>query len=495
MYNAVIYARYSSHSQNEQSIETQIAHCTEYAKKNGFNIVGEYVDKAKTGKNDNRESFQKMIEDSKKGFFNYVIIYKIDRFARNRYDSAMNKNKLKKNNVKVLSATENISDDPQGVLIEAVLEGFAEYYSLNLSKNIKDGLETNAKKGLSIGGYSLPLGLKSNEKREIIIDEQTAPIVKKIFEMYRDKSTMADIIRYLNLYGLKTSRKNEFNKNSIRRILTNEKYIGIYTFKGVVTSNNIPRIIDDKLFYGVQEMISKRKNAPARARAKSDYILTTKLFCGYCESMMTGYSGTSKTGKLYNYYACKNSKEGNCNKERVNKQFIEDFVITKAREILTTENIDVIAKKVVDYIDMTKDNSEVNRLNKAIKDNNKQRANLLDSLKLCDIESVRKSIFDEIGKLDILDGELKKELAFEEANNFKVTASQIKFFLKELKKGNVNDERYRKMLIDVFVYRIYLYDNDTVMIVFTTQEKTYKLNIPSEKELVSSFMGQSAPPI
>ncbi|MFV0249655.1 MAG: recombinase family protein [Bacilli bacterium] len=231
MNNAVLYLRYSSHSQNEKSIETQREVCMEYLKKNNLIFVGEYTDEAKTGTNDKRDGFQQMIEDSKKKTFDYIVTYKVDRFARDKYDSAIYKKDLKKLGIRVLSAVKNITDDPQGALMDGMLETLAHYYSLNLSKNIKDGMYTNAKKGLSTGGMSLPLGIKSvKEIREIIIDEEQALIVKKIFEMYRDKSAMADIIRYLNKYNIKTSRGNEFNKNSILRILKNKKYTCIYTF-------------------------------------------------------------------------------------------------------------------------------------------------------------------------------------------------------------------------------------------------------------------------
>lgn len=492
----VLYLRYSSHSQNEQSIETQRNICNAYAVKNGIKIVDEYIDKAMTGTNDKRKDFQRMIEDSKNQKFDFVIVYKMDRFARNRYDSAINKNKLKKNNVRVVSATENISDDKDGILLESLLEGLAEYYSANLSENIRYGMETNAKKGLSIGGNSLPLGYKSiEETREIVIDKETAPIVQKIFEMYRDKSTMAEIIRYLNINNLKTSRSNEFNKNSIRRLLTNEKYIGVYKFKGEIMPIRIPAIIDEKLFNEVQEMVKKRKSAPARARAKAEYLLTTKLYCGDCNSMMTGFSGTSGSSKrVYNYYACKMAKEKQCRKSNVSKRFIEDFVILKAQELLTDENINIIAHRLVEYVENERDKSNINRLKKIIKNNEKERNNLFDSLKLCTTDSMRLSILEEMSKMENNNKDLELELRFEEANILKLSVPQIKYFLKNLRKGNIYDEYYRQTITDIFVYRVYLYDNNDIMIIFTIQNNDFRGKIPSKKELISLFKGLSSPP-
>ena len=126
--NVVIYARYSSHSQTEQSIEGQLHTCYEYARNNGYLVVGEYIDRAQSGTTDSRAEFQRMIADSDKHTFEGVLVYQLDRFARNRYDSAINKAKLKKNGVRVISARENISDDASGILVEGVLESMAEYY-------------------------------------------------------------------------------------------------------------------------------------------------------------------------------------------------------------------------------------------------------------------------------------------------------------------------------------------------------------------------------
>ena len=273
---AVIYARYSSHSQNEQSIETQVNICKSYAKKNKLNIVNVYSDKAKTGTNDNREAFQQMLSDSSKKTFDYVLVYNLSRFARNSTESVMNEMILSKNGVSVISATESVNgddDDPIASLMKNIMRGVNEYYSKNTAKNIRDGLRTNARKGLSIGGLSLPLGYKSNEHKEIIIDEETAPFVRKIFEMYHEHSSMADIVRYLNANGIKTSRGNEFNKNSILRIVTNKKYIGIYTFKGEEMPVRIPSIIDKEIFNEDRPIYTKTKDeGPTHYSDRSNVI-------------------------------------------------------------------------------------------------------------------------------------------------------------------------------------------------------------------------------
>ncbi len=504
--NVVVYARYSSHNQNEQSIEGQLEYCRNYAKQHNYNIIGEYIDRAQSGTNDDRPEFKKMIEDSNKKTFEGVLVYQLDRFARSRYDSAVNKAKLKKNGVRVFSARENISDDASGVLMESVLEGMAEYFSAELGQKVKRGMKINADNCYYNGG-TVPLGLKLIEvdsnitdatgkivkKKKYAIDEDTAPIVQKIFEMYNNGDLMADIIRYMNDRNIKTVTGYDFNRSSIRRILLNKKYIGIYTYNGVETPDAIPRIIDDASFNKVHDIMFKNKKAPARARAKTEYLLTTKLFCGHCKESMTGYSGTSKTGKLHNYYMCNNARKKLCDKKSVQKDYIEDLVVEQAREVLTDDNIKRIAEEVVKIADKERESTALKRLNKMLKENEKQKANLFDSLKICNIDSVKKSIFEEINKMEIEHTRIKNEIAIEESHNVKLTIGQVKFFLVQLKRGNINDIKYKRVLINTLINKVYLYD-DSVTLVFNTQDKPIEKKVPRIEVLESSFMGADALP-
>lgn len=177
---AVIYARYSSDNQREESIEGQIRECTAYAEKNGITIVKHYIDRAISAKTDNRPEFQQMIKDSDKKLFDIVLVWKLDRFARNRYDSARYKTQLKKNGVKLMSATEIISDGPEGIILESVLEGYAEYYSADLSEKVIRGMTENALKGKFSGG-AIPFGYTINADRRFEIDPLTAPFVAEAF--------------------------------------------------------------------------------------------------------------------------------------------------------------------------------------------------------------------------------------------------------------------------------------------------------------------------
>ena len=499
--NVVIYARYSSHNQNEQSIEGQIQVCMEFAERNGYNVIGLYKDEAKSGTSDNRPQFQKMIADSASGAFEGILVYQLDRFARNRYDSATNKAKLKKNGVKVLSARENISDDASGILMESVLEGMAEYYSQELSQKVKRGMSINAEKffynggnipfGLTLKDVPIPIGAngKMVVKKQFDIDPVKAPIVQKIFDMYVQGHTMADIIRYLNERNIKTSFGKPFNKNSIRAIILNKKYTGVYSYNGKETPNIIPRIVTDEVFYAAQEKLLKNKEAPARARAKTEYLLTTKLFCGACQEMMIGVSGTSQSGSLYTYYGCKGNQHHKCTRKNISRDYIENLVINKAKELLTSENINAIAHAVYKTVCQTQDNTRLKQLQRDFINLEKQKANLFASLKICNIDSVKKSIFEEIANVEKQKLDIDAQIKLEEHSIVHITEKEIKAFLRSLKTNDYTDIKYKRMLINVLINRVYWYEKN-IIIVFNIQNNSgdmVKANIPTISEIEKSL--------
>ena len=200
---AVIYARYSSDSQREESIEGQIRECTEYANRNGMTILRSYIDRALSARTADRPEFQNMIRDSEKGLFDIVLVWNIDRFSRDRYDSAHYKHLLKKNGVKVVSAKENISDGPEGIILESMLEGYAEYYSAELSEKIHRGQRENALKGRNNGG-GIPLGYLLGSDQKLVIDPVIASLVEEIFRHYADGETVRSIVEDFNNRGPKT---------------------------------------------------------------------------------------------------------------------------------------------------------------------------------------------------------------------------------------------------------------------------------------------------
>ena len=249
--NAVIYARYSSSNQSELSIEGQLKVCHEYAAHHGHTVMAEYIDRAVSGTGaDNRLEFQNMIAASESGDFQIVLVYQLDRFARNRYDSATYKAKLKHSGVRVISARETITDDASGILMEAMLEGMAEYYSCELSQKVRRGLAINANKGIYTGA-GIPLGYIIKDKH-FVICKKTAPIVLRIFDLYLDGHSMGAISRLLNQRGIKTKRGNPYNKCAIRRILRNPRYMGIYRYGSVELAGMVPPLVDADTFRSVQ---------------------------------------------------------------------------------------------------------------------------------------------------------------------------------------------------------------------------------------------------
>ena len=461
--NVVIYARYSCSGQREESIEGQLKVCHEYAEKNNLTVINEYIDKAMTGRSDDRPQFQQMIEDSNKREFQGVLIYSVDRFGRNMQQSVYYEMKLNKNNVFLYSATENFTDDAGGRLYRNIMMSYAQFYSEELSAKVIRGLLLNAEKGLMNGGL-IPFGYKLVDKK-LEIDENTAPYVKRVFQMYVDGHKCTDIIDFLNAHGMRTAKGYEFGRNSLHTILNNRKYIGEYKYGDIVIPDCVPRIIDDDLFNQVAEVLIKNKHNAGHNKAKVDYLLTTKLFCGHCKSPMVGISGTSKYKKTYYYYSCNEFRKKNCKKRNVRKELIEDLVVSKCFEMLTDDNIQKIAKEVIKVNKTDNDNSAIKHLKSQMNKNKQQQENLLDSLSMCNIDSIRQSIFDKIEKLKLAYSELEKELSIEKLKNTELTENDIIFFLNKLKNGDINDIKYRRTLINIFVKSVYLYE-DKVTIIF-----------------------------
>lgn len=457
---AVIYARFSSHNQREESIEGQVRECRAFAERNDIQIIGSYADRAISGKTDNRPEFQRMIADSAKGQFQAVIVYQLDRFARNRYDSATYRAKLKKNGVKVMSAKENITDDPSGIILEAMLEGMAEYYSAELSQKIRRGMKDNALKCKVTGG-NIALGYKIGPEKDFEIDPLTAPIVRDIFSMYASGRTVTQIIDTMNARGLKTSRGVPFNKNSLHRMLSNEKYIGVYKWNDVVVEGGVPAIVDKEVFRTVQDVLKKNKSAPARARSPVDYILTTKLFCGVCGSNMVGESGTGRS-RIYYYYKCvKQKREKNCSKKTVAKDWIEDLVIRETiQRVLADEVIEMIADKVVELQQRESDQGVMNALESRLKEVRSGISNLVSAIERgAFYESTQKRLEELEEERQDLEGRIAQESIVKP----KVTKNQVIFWLEQFKNGDINDPEYRKRIVEVFVRAVYVYDDKVVI--------------------------------
>ena len=461
----VLYLRYSSHKQNEQSIEGQQRICEDFAKQQGYNIIDIYIDRATSAKTDHRPSFQKMIADAAKNQWDAILVYKLDRFARNRYDSAIYKTKLRKYGVSVLSAMENISDSPEGVILESVLEGMAEYYSADLSQKVTRGMLEGAHKcqtnGVRIYGYT------ETPDKHYAIDEHAAQAVRTIFKMYTDGEYPKDIIAYLKSNGYKTYEGKDFSYSKIQRILNDERYTGVYKFSDVVISGGMPAIIDTETFNKAKQRAKANQLKKSTQRAKVKYMLTFKLFCGTCGAAMVGESGRSKNGNTYNYYKCSAHKKGSdCKGRTIRKEYIEDVVINEIYDnILMQKNIiEKIAVRISKiYIDEAKQNDNSEHLKKELAETEKSISNLLKAMEQGIITNSTKERLEELEYLKLdLKAALQKAAIYSAP---KISNQEIIDYFSDIADGNKTDIKYRQKLVDMFVKSIHLYD-DKVIIAF-----------------------------
>ena len=449
----VIYARYSSHNQREESIEGQLRECHDFAEKNGIIIIREYCDRAISGKTDQRPEFQRMIKDSEKHQFEAVIMYTLDRFARNRYDSAIYKAKLKKNGVKVYYAKQPLPDTPESIILESVMEGYAEYYSENLARNVKRGLQENALNGIAMG--KTILGYKKNADRKLEIDEIGAEAVRLIFTMYADGAKLEDIANALNAKGYKNSRGRAFSKESFSRILCNQEYLGNYVFGDTVLEGAIPQIIGKDLFDRAVKRKASSANHHPHNKARETYIFTGKIFCGHCGGTLYGCPSTSGSGQLNFYYVCtdKYRKKNGCTMPGTRKDWLEKTVIEyTVNNILTDENIALIAHRVVALYEKEKrETSRIPTLEAMINDCIRRTDNLIRAIEQGIAPSDVKKRIDEIAAEKAI---AETELAKAKIETPMLTEERITYWLSMFKHGDINNISYRKAIADTLINSI-----------------------------------------
>lgn len=455
---AVIYARYSSDNQREESIEGQLRECKEYAERNGILVLQSYIDRALSAKTDNRPEFQRMIRDSAKGLFDTVLVWKLDRFARNRYDSAHYKSLLRKNGVKVVSATESIADGPEGIILESMLEGMAEYYSAELAQKVNRGMRENALKARSNGG-TIPLGYRLDEEHRLKIDPLTAPVVREVFQRYADGENLRTIIRSLNERGIRTSRNYPFRHSSFNTMLKNRKYIGEYHYKDVIIPDAVPPIISKELFERVQERMKKNQHAPARAKAEEEYLLTTKLFCGHCGRLMISESGKGRNGTIHRYYKCAGAKRRlGCHKKAVKKDWIERVAVQYTiQRVFQDDLIAQIADELVAL--QGAEDSALPLLRRQLADTERGIENMLNAIQQGIFTSSTRQRLEE---LENLRAELKSSILQAELERPQYSREDIIQWISRFKGGDPNDKAYQRQIIDIFLNSIYVFDDKLV---------------------------------
>jgi DNA invertase Pin-like site-specific DNA recombinase len=470
METAVAYYRYSPGGrQGEQSIEGQAAEAHRWASENNVQIVREYADRKISGRSDDRAEFQQMLRELDKIRPTYLILWKLDRFGRNREEIAFNKHKVKKAGAKLVYVAEAIPDTPEGVILESVMEGMAEYYSLQLSQNIRRGQKVAASKCLALGGHGI-IGYRAGKDKQYEIDPETAPVVKEIFQRYVAGESQAQIVRWLNASGRRTSRNAPFTVNSIRTLLKNEKYTGIYIWKNEVRiEGGMPAIIDHETWEKAQKRMITNKAAPARKDVKMDFMLTGKLFCGHCGGPMSGVSGTSRNGVPHYYYTCsmKHKKSGGngCKKKNVRKDWIEGLVLRHIRYLLEKEGfLEAIADKCYAvYAAERDDTSYVDSLRADLRDVQTSLSNLLKAIEAGIFSKTTAARMEE---LEAQKQQLEDEIKLSEVGSkLALTRDHILYFLLKFRDLDLNEPKSRQRLFDTFVNSIFVYD-DKVVITF-----------------------------
>ncbi len=498
MKKAVIYARYSSRGQTEQSIEGQLRICHKFAQEQDFTILDEYIDRAKTAQNDLRPAFQKMLADSAKKEFDYVIVYAVDRFSRDDGDYGADKKILRLNGVKLISATETIginadgTENLGGILTEGILVALAKYYSRELSKKIKRGQYESIQKKTHLGGAAL-FGYYAKNK-VITINEEQAKIVKLIFEMYSNGKSAFDVATHLKAKGLTNAHGKEFSPNTIMNMLKNKKYIGVFKFGEYIFEDYYPPIIDKKTFELVQEKIEQNKRSPARLKAKENYLLSGKLYCGYCKSLMTGETGTSHTEIVHNYYKCFGRKKGNnCKKKTVIKKALEDIIVEATlNHILNTDVMHQITEQLLTIQHQQRDSAELALLRRELNQTNTYIKNLLTAIKKGVITN---STQEELEKLETEKKQLEEKIVIAEySTNLFLTKDKIEFWFEQFSALDINNEGSRQYLVTYFINKIFLYDDKIIIIYNHNGDNRTELTLEEIEDALGSDLSQLPQP-
>ena len=483
--NAVIYARYSAGPrQTDQSIEGQLRVCTDFCKQRGLTVIDTYCDRHISGRTDERPEFQRLIADAKQKKFEAVVVYKTDRFARNKYDSAIYKRELKQNGIQIFYAAEAIPDGPEGIILESLMEGLAEYYSAELAQKIRRGMNESALKCQSTGGTRV-LGYYTDANKCFQIDPDAAQIVQTIFDMYIKGEPNTVICDFLNARGFRTLQGSPFNKNIITRIVKNRKYMGEYRYGDIVIEGGMPAIITPDIFYLAQAETERRRTRKKPKSPKAEYLLSGRLFCGYCRKPMQGISGTGRSGNKWYYYYCSNTRTRvkTCKKKQVSRDRLEKTVVDMTvNYILKEEVLADLSKKI--YAAQERQNNTDEQIafyEKKLTENKRSVANILKAI---ESGALTQALPERLQQLENEQSVIQGELAYLKRNRLTFNEDQILFMLMQYLEPFEGEtaQEYHKRIITCFVAEVYLYD-DKILIYFNISDKDGALHTEDLKKI------------
>lgn len=457
---AALYARFSpGPNQREESITGQFREGEYLCEKNNWNILFRYADRSLTGRTDDRPQFQQMIKDAENGLFDILVCYKTERFARNRLDAAIYKNRLRKCGVRVVYSKMTIPEGPEGIILESVLEGLDEYYSKDLSQKITRGFYDNALQGKTLGGRA-PYGYRVDENGKYIIYEDEAVVLREVFLRYASGEKAISIAEDLNSRGLRTSTGNLFNKNSFNNWFHNKKYIGVYSYESkdenfddVYNEEGIPPIVDKVLFEKAHSRLAKNKRETQSIDTPSPiFYLSGKMFDEACGGAYVGDSGTSKSKTRHYYYTCQNKKQRKgCKTKSLRKDFIEDLILEQTKDFVLNE---AVIENLAEWISELEKDQKDNCMLKSIKSElNSTRTSIQNIMK-----AIEQGIFTETTKSRLLELE-ERQAQLEsqyQVEDIKINAPQvekdfIKFRFLEIADYDVSDPNTKELVFDKFI--------------------------------------------
>lgn len=484
MRKAFAYCRFSSDNQREESIDAQVRAIKEYCKRNEILLVHIYPDEAKSATTDNRPQFLKMIDDCKTADIDAVIVHKLDRFSRNRYDSAIYKNELKKRNISIISVLENLDDSPESIILESVLEGMSEYYSRNLSREVIKGKMETAYQCKHNGGIP-PLGYDVAADKTYTINKYEAEAVKTIFKMFVQGDSYSEIALALHNQGYKTKLGRKFTNSAFYSILTNEKYIGTYVFNRTVPQprggkrsnesrpddeilripNGIPAIIDNETWSMTQELLKRRKTMAGKGerKAKETYLLSGIIKCGNCGGAMVGSRRCSGRNKaVYYSYECNTRKRlKTCKMKSINRDYIENLVIDYLEQnILTDQAIKNVKLQLIEMMQTIQDEKpqDIETLNKELIETKKQINNIIDAVAAGMFNPAMKERMDELEAKQNQLTILLENANIQMSTSVDVDTDTIDTYLKRYRNIKQKSREEQRQIIQTFITEVIVYD-------------------------------------
>ena len=475
---AIAYYRFSSHSQNEASIDQQRELAHAWADAHGFKIVKEYEDAAISGTTEDRPGFQQMLSEVAKIRPRVLIMWKTDRLGRDKYVLAMAKRTIRDAGCEIRLLAENIpTDGPEGVLIEGLMDAMAEYYSRQLSQNIQRGMDYNAQHALYNGHKLFGYGVDKSTKR-YIVDPDTAPFVQRMFAEYAEGKAMQTICDELNAQGLRTTRGAKFGVKTMNKMLQNRAYIGEYRHGDIVVEGGMPALVDEETFDKVQRKFAENKRKGSqRARGMDEndaprYWLTGKVYCGKCGSTLQGVSGTSGTGRTYYYYYCSAQRRKQCTLKKVRKEKLEDAVTMILRSILhDSENLMSLAVDAAAYYEKNyRDTGYLDGLEAKRREVEKSLANLV---KVIESGLISETVTERLVQLEEQKRALNEAI---EAENIRAALCEdehtIKAYFEKFLHADFDNPETRDQVLEYFVDKIYLTDDGLVVTSWYSEDRT-----------------------